>query len=57
MNELEPVPEDSANTTATRICPLCEACCGLTVEISGSVVSKLRPNQKDVFSRGTPARR
>jgi formate dehydrogenase len=52
VNELELVPGDSANITATRICPLREACCGLTVEIAGSVVSKVRPNQKDVFSRG-----
>ncbi|MCF7549557.1 molybdopterin-dependent oxidoreductase [Pseudonocardia sp. WMMC193] len=38
--------------TATRICPLCEATCGLTVELDGPRVLSVRPNRDDVFSEG-----
>ena len=37
---------------AARICPLCEACCGLTVTVTDDRLSKVRPNDADVFSRG-----
>ncbi|MEU7552711.1 molybdopterin-dependent oxidoreductase [Streptomyces sp. NPDC044571] len=38
--------------TALRICPLCEATCGLTLTIEGSVVTGARGDRQDVFSRG-----
>ena len=42
-------------TTATshyRICPLCEACCGLEVQVEGGRVTRIRGAEDDVFSRG-----
>lgn len=38
--------------TAPRICPLCEATCGLTLTIEGSTVTGARGDRDDVFSRG-----
>ncbi|OKK14598.1 molybdopterin-binding oxidoreductase [Streptomyces sp. CB00455] len=38
--------------TAPRICPLCEATCGLTLTIEGSAVTGARGDRDDVFSRG-----
>ncbi|MFJ9936780.1 molybdopterin-dependent oxidoreductase [Streptomyces virginiae] len=38
--------------TALRICPLCEATCGLTLTIEGSTVTGARGDRDDVFSRG-----
>ncbi|MFG2376265.1 molybdopterin oxidoreductase family protein [Streptomyces sp. NPDC048504] len=38
--------------TAPRICPLCEATCGLTLTIEGSRVTGARGDRDDVFSRG-----
>ncbi|MEV7833274.1 molybdopterin oxidoreductase family protein [Streptomyces subrutilus] len=38
--------------TALRICPLCEATCGLTLTIEGSAVTGARGDREDVFSRG-----
>ncbi|MFV0136894.1 molybdopterin oxidoreductase family protein [Streptomyces sp. HMX87] len=38
--------------TALRICPLCEATCGLTLTIDGSRVTAARGDRDDVFSRG-----
>ncbi|MGW5849553.1 molybdopterin oxidoreductase family protein [Streptomyces sp. NPDC055254] len=38
--------------TALRICPLCEATCGLTLTIEGSAVTGARGDRDDVFSRG-----
>lgn len=35
-----------------RTCPLCEATCGLQVEIEDGVVSRIRGDRDDVFSRG-----
>jgi anaerobic selenocysteine-containing dehydrogenase len=35
-----------------RICPLCEACCGLLVEVEGGRLTKVTPNENDVFSKG-----
>ncbi|GAA4926061.1 molybdopterin oxidoreductase family protein [Streptomyces coeruleoprunus] len=40
------------STTAPRICPLCEATCGLTLTISGSRVTGVRGDRDDIFSRG-----
>ncbi|MCP3757543.1 molybdopterin oxidoreductase family protein [Streptomyces sp. TBY4] len=38
--------------TALRICPLCEATCGLTLTIEGATVTGARGDREDVFSRG-----
>ncbi|WP_458242862.1 molybdopterin oxidoreductase family protein [Streptomyces sp. MAI_2237] len=38
--------------TALRICPLCEATCGLTLTIDGTRVSGARGDRDDVFSKG-----
>ncbi|MEU6893747.1 molybdopterin-dependent oxidoreductase [Streptomyces sp. NPDC046557] len=38
--------------TALRICPLCEATCGLTLTIEGATVTGARGDRDDVFSRG-----
>ncbi|MEV6588623.1 molybdopterin oxidoreductase family protein [Streptomyces acidicola] len=38
--------------TALRICPLCEATCGLTLTIGGTRVTGARGDRNDVFSKG-----
>ncbi|MCX5523098.1 molybdopterin oxidoreductase family protein [Streptomyces bobili] len=38
--------------TALRICPLCEATCGLTLTIEGTRVASARGDRDDVFSNG-----
>lgn len=38
--------------TALRICPLCEATCGLTLTIEGTSVTGARGDREDVFSQG-----
>jgi anaerobic selenocysteine-containing dehydrogenase len=38
--------------TALRICPLCEATCGLTLTIEGTTVTHARGDREDVFSHG-----
>ncbi|QLH20826.1 molybdopterin oxidoreductase family protein [Streptomyces sp. Rer75] len=38
--------------TALRICPLCEATCGLTLTIEDGTVTRARGDAEDVFSRG-----
>ncbi len=38
--------------TALRICPLCEATCGLTLTLDGAAVTGARGDREDVFSRG-----
>lgn len=40
------------DTTAYRICPLCEACCGLEVRHDGAKVTAVRGHDADVFSAG-----
>ena len=35
-----------------RICPLCEACCGLEVRTEGGKVTSIRGAENDVFSAG-----
>lgn len=42
----------TAERTAHRICPLCEACCGLELTIAGGRVTSIRGHESDVFSRG-----
>ncbi|GGW49067.1 dehydrogenase [Streptomyces lucensis JCM 4490] len=38
--------------TALRICPLCEATCGLTLTVEGARVTGARGDRDDVFSKG-----
>ena len=38
--------------TALRICPLCEATCGLTLTIDNGRVTAARGDREDVFSHG-----
>lgn len=38
--------------TALRICPLCEATCGLTLTVEGGRVTGARGDREDVFSKG-----
>jgi anaerobic selenocysteine-containing dehydrogenase len=38
--------------TAIRTCPLCEATCGLAIELDGDRVVGVRGDEHDVFSRG-----
>ena len=38
--------------TALRVCPLCEATCGLTLTIEGTRVTGARGDRDDVFSQG-----
>ncbi|HSI59712.1 MAG TPA: molybdopterin-dependent oxidoreductase [Ideonella sp.] len=42
----------AATTTHYRICPLCEACCGLSVQVAGGRVIAIRGAEHDVFSAG-----
>ncbi|WP_420907473.1 molybdopterin oxidoreductase family protein [Streptomyces scabichelini] len=42
----------SDSRTALRICPLCEATCGLTLTIEGTRVTGARGDRDDVFSQG-----
>jgi anaerobic selenocysteine-containing dehydrogenase len=39
-------------TTHHRICPLCEACCGLEIKVQGAEVISIRGHEADVLSRG-----
>ena len=41
-----------ADRVAHRTCPLCEATCGLTLELSGEQVVRVRGDDDDPFSRG-----
>ena len=43
---------DAATRTVQRICPLCEACCGLSLTVQGSRVIAIRGDEEDVFSHG-----
>ncbi len=44
-------PQDDMRT-AHRICPFCEAACGLNVQLQGEAVVAVRGDPDDVFSRG-----
>lgn len=39
-------------TTTFRTCPLCEATCGLEVDVEGDRVTRIRGDRDDVFSHG-----
>src|SRR5882672_8621355 len=43
---------EAAATIAHRICPLCEACCGLELTVSAGRVTSIRGHDADVFSHG-----
>ncbi len=43
---------DVTSTNGLRICPLCEATCGLTLTISDGRLSAARGDREDVFSKG-----
>jgi len=38
--------------TAFRTCPLCEAGCGLEITVEDGVVTRIRGDRDDVFSKG-----
>ncbi len=42
----------TGSETKHRICPICEATCGLTIQTEGRVVGDIRGNPDDVFSKG-----
>ena len=42
----------TATRKAWRICPLCEACCGLELDVQGDRVTAVRGDEADVFSAG-----
>ena len=42
----------SPATTAYRICPFCEACCGLELDLEANQVVRIRGDERDVFSSG-----
>ena len=41
-----------STATAHRICPFCEACCGLEVDVEENKVVRIRGDEHDVFSHG-----
>ena len=43
---------DAATTTHHRICPLCEACCGLEIKVQDHKVISIRGHEADVLSAG-----
>ncbi|MFF8846178.1 molybdopterin oxidoreductase family protein [Streptomyces sp. NPDC015127] len=45
-------PDTRGARTAPRICPLCEATCGLTLTIEGTRVTGARGDRDDIFSEG-----
>ncbi|MFI4940332.1 MAG: molybdopterin-dependent oxidoreductase [Burkholderiales bacterium] len=46
------MPNDVSATTVHRICPLCEACCGLELKIRDNEIVSIRGHEADVFSQG-----
>ncbi len=45
-------PTPGADGIHFRTCPLCEATCGLAIEVEGGRVARIRGDADDVFSRG-----
>jgi len=47
-------PEETMSDTTThhRICPLCEACCGLEIQVRDGWVTGIRGHDADVLSAG-----
>lgn len=46
------MPTDINAATVHRICPLCEACCGLELKVSNNEIISIRGHEADVFSHG-----
>src|ERR1700722_5781456 len=46
------MPTDANATTVHRICPLCEACCGLEMKVANNEIISIRGHEADVFSHG-----
>ncbi|EJL85692.1 anaerobic dehydrogenase, typically selenocysteine-containing [Polaromonas sp. CF318] len=44
--------QSNGETTHHRICPLCEACCGLELKVKAGKVISIRGHEADVFSAG-----
>ncbi|HEY6101297.1 MAG TPA: molybdopterin-dependent oxidoreductase, partial [Anaeromyxobacter sp.] len=44
--------QNAGEITVRRICPLCEACCGLELRVAQGRVAGIRGNAADVFSAG-----
>lgn len=42
----------SDRRTVHRVCPFCEATCGLAVEVEGNTIVSVRGDKEDPFSRG-----
>lgn len=42
----------SDRRTVHRVCPFCEATCGLTIEVEDNAIVSVRGDQEDPFSRG-----
>ena len=42
----------STTASAHRICPFCEACCGLELDLDANKVVRIRGDEQDVFSHG-----
>ena len=45
-------PQIGSTSTHFRTCPICEATCGLAIEVENGRVKKIRGDDDDVFSRG-----
>jgi anaerobic selenocysteine-containing dehydrogenase len=45
-------PAEAGARTVQRICPLCEACCGLSLTVQDGRVTAIRGDEADVFSQG-----
>ena len=43
---------ESNETIHHRICPFCEACCGLEITVAAGCVKRIRGHAADVFSHG-----
>ena len=46
------LPAARSQQLAHRICPFCEACCGLALDIEDNKVVRIRGDEHDVFSHG-----
>jgi anaerobic selenocysteine-containing dehydrogenase len=44
--------DGNGSRTAFRVCPLCEAGCGLEIAVDGDKVGRIRGDRDDVFSHG-----
>ncbi|CAN7701830.1 molybdopterin-dependent oxidoreductase [Pseudoduganella sp. LjRoot289] len=52
MTQQTPQAAAQSTTLARRICPFCEASCGLEVELKEDKVARIRGDEADVFSAG-----